>query len=187
MPSWIGKTTPRSARVSRPRRSARPQVSSLRQPDQADVTGAHRRRTPQRHSSLHNTLRRTETYGQALGRGQETRAQQTPPQLDECLIDGRLAVPASPTERHPFGSVRCGSHDPAGKPDRRSPALIVGSGSQGIPALASHSEGGRPPVKHSGRGLATHAQQELRSLGAGSGDPRPTSGHALGVASWDTR
>jgi len=56
----------RSARVSRPRRSVRPKVSR-----------AIRRPWLQRISCSQSTFRRRETFGQALGRGQETRAQQT--------------------------------------------------------------------------------------------------------------
>jgi hypothetical protein len=45
--------------------------------------------------------------------------------------------------------VRRGSHDPAGVPDRRSPALTVGPGLIGIRTLWAHSEGRRPSVRHS--------------------------------------
>src|SRR5712692_7625601 len=66
-------------------------------------------------------------------------------------------------------SVRRGSHDPAGMPDRRSPALIIGPGFKGICALRAHSEGRRPSVGHSGgvrrpapsKGFL-EAQQELK-------------------------
>ena len=74
-----------------------------------------------------------------------------------CAAFIAVSLRAFRGERRVF-SVRRGSHDPAGVPDRRSPVLIVGPGFKGICAVRAHSEGRRPSVRHL----------------AGSGDPRPT-------------
>jgi len=71
--------------------------------------------------------------------------------MNSCGCAGFIAVSlrAFLGERRVF-SVRRGSHDPAGVPDRRSPALIVGLGLKGICAVSAHPEGRRPTVKHVG-------------------------------------
>ena len=89
-------------------------------------------------------------------------------------IRGQPLTRSARVSGHPKGRagmpdrVRRGSHDPAGMPDRRSPALIVGPGFKGICALRAHSEGRRPSVGHSG-GVRRPApnrdeQSELESL-----------------------
>ena len=63
-------------------------------------------------------------------------------------------------------SVRRGSHDPAGIPDRRSPELVIGPGSKGICALRAHSEVRRPSVGHScGVRRPAHNKRDLEVEG----------------------
>ncbi len=61
-------------------------------------------------------------------------------------------------------SVRRGSHDPAGIPDRRSPELVIGHGSKSICALGAHSEVRRPSVGHScGVRRPAHNKRDLEA------------------------
>ena len=77
--------------------------------------------------------------------------------------------------RSDAANVRRGSPDPAGVPDRRSPALPVGLGFIGIFAIRAHSEGRRPAVGHScGVGRPAH-NRNVRDLRHKSGYPKKPS------------
>ena len=75
--------------------------------------------------------------------------------------------------------------DPAGVPDRRSPALIVGPGIKGICALKAHSKERRPVLRSGARAgseVATFADLawEMR-YGPCTHEPYRIKGEALGA------